>query len=87
MIDPVTGTPVPAGDVVTRLLETLRPVLAEYGEEEHVETVITDILRRGTGARHQRQAYAARHDLRDVVAAAVETTHRAPVQAPRSPTT
>lgn len=87
LIDPATGTPAPAGDVVARLLETLRPVLAEYGEEEQVEAVVTDILRQGTGARHQRQAYAARHDLRDVVAAAAEATHRAPVQAPTTPTT
>lgn len=87
LIDPTTGTPAPAGDVVARLLETLRPVLAEYGEEERVEAVVTNILRQGTGARHQRQAYAARHDLRDVVAAALEVTHRAPVQAPTTPTT
>jgi glutamate---cysteine ligase / carboxylate-amine ligase len=77
LIDPPTGTPAPAGDVVARLVDHVRPVLAEYGEEEPVETVVAGILRRGTGARAQREAYAARHRLRDVVAAALAATHRA----------
>ena len=85
LIDPATGAPAPAGDVVARFLEILRPVLTEYGEEEQVEAVITDILRRGSGARHQRQTYATRHDLREVVVAAVEAAHRAPAEAPTNP--
>lgn len=87
LIDPVTSAPAPAGDVVARLLETLRPVLAEYGEDEQAEAVVTDILRHGSGARLQRQAYANRHDLHDVVAAALDATHRAPVVLPSTPTT
>lgn len=79
LIDPATGTPRPAGDVVDRLLHLLRPVLAEYREEEAVTAVLGDILRNGAGSRHQRRAYAARHDFRDVVAHALEATHRAPV--------
>ncbi|MGQ1840124.1 glutamate--cysteine ligase 2 [Kocuria turfanensis] len=85
LIDPATGTPAPAGDVIAGLLATLRPVLSASEEEDTVEAVLTDILRRGTGARHQREAYAARHDLRDVVAAAVDATHRAPTTAPDAP--
>lgn len=75
LIDPETGEPAPAGDVITQLLDTVRPALIEYGEEEEVESVVADILRRGSGARHQRQAYAVRHEVYDVVAAALQTTH------------
>lgn len=58
LIDPATGDSAPAGDVVTRLLDTVRPVLSEYGEEEPIESAVADILCRGTGARRQRQAPA-----------------------------
>ncbi|AGF72437.1 carboxylate-amine ligase [Corynebacterium halotolerans YIM 70093 = DSM 44683] len=76
LIDPATGTPAPAADVVAGLLDNLRPVLAEYGEDTAVESVGEDILRGGSGARRQRETYALRHDLRDVVSFALETTHR-----------
>lgn len=78
LIDPATGAPAPAGDVVARLLDAVRPVLSEYGEEEPVETAVAEILRRGTGARRQRQAFAARRWLPDVVADALDATHAAP---------
>jgi carboxylate-amine ligase len=76
LIDPAAGAPAPAGDVVARLLETIGPVLAEYGELSAVETVITQILREGTGARRQRNAYATRGVLADVVADALDATHQ-----------
>jgi glutamate---cysteine ligase / carboxylate-amine ligase len=78
LVDPTTGTPAPAGDVVNRLLDVVRPVLADYGEEGPVEAVVARILRRGTGAHLQRDAFAARQDMRDVVVAALEATHSAP---------
>lgn len=77
LIDPSTGAPAPVADVVARLLEILRPVLAEHGEEE-VETLVHGILREGTGERLQRAAHGQRTDVRDVVAAALEATHQAP---------
>jgi len=77
LIDPATGTPAPAGDVLARLLDAVRPVLAEAGEEQDVEAGIADILRRGTGARLQREAFAARQEVQDVVAAVRAATHRA----------
>jgi carboxylate-amine ligase len=82
LIDPATGTPAPAGDVIARLLDAVRPVLAKYEEEEAVEAVLADILRHGTGARYQRAAYAVRHEVRDVVAAALEVTHHDSPDAP-----
>lgn len=78
LVDPVAGVPAPARAVVGRLLEVVGPVLAEYEEESEVGAVVADILRNGTGASRQRQAYALRQDLGDVVACALEATHRAP---------
>ncbi|QCU79109.1 YbdK family carboxylate-amine ligase [Citricoccus sp. SGAir0253] len=78
LIDPATGTPAPAGDVLSRLLDAVRPVLAEQpGEEQDVEAGVADILRRGTGARLQREAFAARQEVQDVVAAVRAATQRA----------
>jgi carboxylate-amine ligase len=71
LVSPATGTPAPAGDVVAELLELLHPVLVEYQEDEHVQAIVADMLGHGTGARYQRDAYATRHDLRDVLEAAL----------------
>jgi glutamate---cysteine ligase / carboxylate-amine ligase len=76
LIDPTTGAPTPIVDVVTRLLDVVRPVLADHGEEGPVEAVVARILRHGTGSQVQRQAHAARRQLRDVVAAALQATHQ-----------
>lgn len=78
LIDPITHILAPAGDVVNRLLDFVRPVLSEFGEEQTIESVVTDILHRGSGARHQRRAFALRHETRDVVAAALDATHAEP---------
>lgn len=50
LIDPATGIPAPSGGVITGMLVTLGPVLAEYGEESVVEAIVGDIVREGTGA-------------------------------------
>jgi carboxylate-amine ligase len=78
LINPGTGTPVPAGEVINQLLDLVRPVLVDYGEEGPVEAVVHRILRQGTGAHLQRRAFSARQDVRDVVAAALEATHCVP---------
>ena len=62
-------------EVVDQLLDGVRPVLSEYNELSTVETVVTDILQSGSGARIQRAAYAQRHDFYDVMQAALEATH------------
>lgn len=77
LIDPATGAPAAAGDVVSRLMEILGPVLAEYGEREAVEATVAEILGSGSGARRQRETFATSHDIRDVVVAALKATHRA----------
>ena len=75
LIQPDTGKPAPAAEVVDQLLDGVRPVLTEYNELSTVETVVTDILQSGSGARIQRAAYAQRHDFYDVMQAALEATH------------
>ncbi len=75
LIQPHTGKPAPAAEVVDQLLDGVRPVLTEYNELSTVETVVTDILQSGSGARIQRAAYAQRHDFYDVMQAALEATH------------
>ncbi len=49
----------PAWDVVSQLLDTIRPALLDAGDLQQVEEGLERIRRRGTGARVQRQAYAA----------------------------
>ncbi|MEX5258532.1 carboxylate--amine ligase, partial [Kocuria sp. CPCC 205281] len=71
LVSPTTGTPAAAGDVVTELLQWVDPVLAEQHEDEEVHAVVTDILREGSGARVQRDAYATHHQWREVIEAAL----------------
>lgn len=76
LISPATGAPAPARDVVAELLAVVHPVLAEWGETEQVESVLTGVLRDGSGARRQRASFAPRQDPLDVVRSALEGTHR-----------
>ncbi|MCH8561452.1 glutamate--cysteine ligase [Nesterenkonia sp. LB17] len=75
LVDPFTAMPAPAGEVVTHLLDTVAPVLSEYGEDRQVDALISEILRNGTGAYHQREAFRHAGDPRDVIAAALHATH------------
>ena len=75
LIHPATGRLAPATDVLADFLDHVGPALAGYGEKDRVVSAVEEILRSGSGARHQRRAYARRHDFRDVVAAAHEATH------------
>ncbi|WP_069387639.1 glutamate--cysteine ligase [Cellulosimicrobium cellulans] len=83
LISPATGTPRPSGHVAAELLELLRPVLDEYGEDDLVQSVVTTILDEGSGARRQRQAFARRHDAADVVDDALDVG--TPPAAPEPP--
>lgn len=75
LINPTTGTPAPAAEVVTQLLDLLRPVLVDYEEDTFVEAVVTDILDHGSGARRQREAYARRGRIDDILTDALTATH------------
>ena len=67
LVSPACGLPVAAGHVVAELLHLLRPVLDEYGERDLVRTVVGEIISHGSGARHQRRAFARSEDPAEVV--------------------
>jgi len=75
LTNPFTGNPVAASDAVALLLDETGPVLAEYHEDEAVQTVVAEILQGGSGAQVQRQAYVLHRNLKDVMHAAVDATH------------
>lgn len=75
LVSPVTGAPAPAAEVVGELLAHVGPVLEDQGELAAVEDGTAAVLRGGTGARHQRAAWAVRADPADVVRAALAATH------------
>jgi carboxylate-amine ligase len=75
LVDPRTGRPAPAADVLWALVEHVRPALADAGDEQRVTAGLTDVLRRGTGAVLQRSVHAGTGDLAAVVRAAVTATH------------
>ena len=75
LVNPLTGRPSSAGDVVAELLDHIGPVLVEWQEAALVESVITSILRNGSGADRQRQSYMKTKELTLVVLEAAEWTH------------
>jgi glutamate---cysteine ligase / carboxylate-amine ligase len=74
LVHPLTGRPAPASEVVSTLLEHVRPALADAGDEQRVEDGLTTVLRRGTGADLQRRVHRETGDLAAVVRAAVDIT-------------
>jgi carboxylate-amine ligase len=75
LVDPRTGRPAPAAQVVTALLEHVRPALADAGDERRVADGVAAILHRGTGADLQRRIHRETcGDLAAVVSRAVAVT-------------
>ncbi len=59
LVEVRTAEVVPAWDLVDRLVDWVAPSLERYEDSERVATGLTEIHRRGTGARTQREAYVA----------------------------
>jgi glutamate---cysteine ligase / carboxylate-amine ligase len=59
LVEVRTAELVPAWELVGRLVDWVSPALEHYGDRERVAAGLADIRRRGTGARAQREAYAA----------------------------
>src|SRR5690606_5362142 len=77
-VHPDTGRPRPASEVLTDLVERVRPALEGYGDYDHVGLVaagLDRLARTGNGADRQRRELERTGSLPDVVAAAVRTTH------------
>jgi glutamate---cysteine ligase / carboxylate-amine ligase len=77
LVHPLTGRPAAATDVVTALLDHVRPALADADDEQGVADGLATVLRRGTGADLQRRVYRETGDLTAVVRVAVEMTTEA----------
>jgi glutamate---cysteine ligase / carboxylate-amine ligase len=71
LVDPLTGQPRAAFEVVMSLLDHIQPVLTEQGEFDVVEALLFQVLTRGTGAARQRAAFEKAGSLCDVIADAV----------------
>ncbi|MGP5663659.1 carboxylate-amine ligase [Glutamicibacter arilaitensis] len=85
LIHPRSGTPAPAAEVARALLEQLEPVFEDYGDLDQVRFEVARILRDGSGARAQRQAFASRGRIPDIVAMAIDRTHAGAAEAAASP--
>jgi carboxylate-amine ligase len=72
LVHPVRLRQVPAGEAVAALIDHVRPVLAETGEESTVSAAWQRLLNRGSGAEEQR--FWAVDGVAAVVAGAVEAT-------------
>jgi glutamate---cysteine ligase / carboxylate-amine ligase len=59
LVDPATATPVPAGQLIRRLLAELRPALEASDDWEQVIGLAEAALARGSSAARQRAAYAS----------------------------
>lgn len=74
LLDPLTGQPRAALDVVLSLLDHVQPALMDQGELDDVESLLFQLLSRGAGAARQRNIFAKHGSLSDVVADAVLAT-------------
>lgn len=74
LVDPRGRRLVPAAEAVAALADHTRDALSRNGDEQLVRNGLERLLARGPGARRQRAAFARRHDLQDVVVAALDWT-------------
>jgi carboxylate-amine ligase len=69
LVHPLTSTLLPARDVVGAFLEKLDDALDRDHEKATVHDAVRRLFAGGTGAQRQREVFARRADIRDVVAA------------------
>jgi len=74
LVDPRTGKPVPAWQLVHELAEQLGSALRRCGDEQLVAEGLARVRATGTGADRQRASFAVRSSLRDVVSDAAAGT-------------
>lgn len=76
LIDLEAEKPVPARDLVEKLLAHVRPALEEAGDWDEVSILLRETLDRGNGATRQREAYEQAGQFEDVVEMLVEETRQ-----------
>jgi carboxylate-amine ligase len=85
LVDPRSGRPARAADVVHALLDHVRPALVDAGDEQRVAAGLATLLRRGTGADLQRRVHReSGGDLGAVVRVAVAVTAGEPEETARA---
>ncbi len=67
LLDPANGDLVPAGVVIERLLDHVRPALEALGDWEEISGLVAQSFRNGNGASRQRGVCAQGGQLTDVV--------------------
>ena len=77
LVDPLGSSVADTFTVAKTLLEYVRPVLEEQGESTLVESLLRQVLARGTGARRQRAVMARTGSLAEVVADSVRISNLA----------
>ncbi|WP_433561447.1 glutamate--cysteine ligase [Nocardia sp. CA-151230] len=73
-IDPLDGRTVPVEDLLTRLIDRIRPALEQLDDLAFVTDTVAALLARGNGARRQLNAFRTRGRLSDVVGELAEAT-------------
>ncbi|MER7023701.1 glutamate--cysteine ligase [Streptomyces ramulosus] len=73
-VDPLRRRLLPAREQLSALVRQVRPALSRLGDLPHVETLLDNLLRDGTGAERQRRAHRRRGRLTDTVDDLVATT-------------
>ena len=76
LLDPLTSRPRPARDVITALVEHVRPALRRCGDEALAIERVERVLVRGNGSTRQREAFAGSGHHSDVIATLAEDTSR-----------
>ena len=74
LVHPADWRPRPAGEVIADLVDHVRPALSRSGDLQRVESLLEQVLARGSGARRQREVLDRSGRLLDVVLDAVELT-------------
>ena len=67
LVDVVERRPVPAHELLARLVEHVRPALEDAGRLDDVRVLLEQVQGRGTGAARQRAAFRRRGSIRDVL--------------------
>jgi carboxylate-amine ligase len=78
LLDPSTYRPRAAQDVCGRLVEHVRPALEDFDDLEFVRTQLDEVLRRGNGARRQRDVKRRTGSLLAVVTDLADATASSP---------
>jgi carboxylate-amine ligase len=74
LLHPATMRRMPAETVVRALVDHVEEALVEAGDLERVRAALAELLRRGNGARVQRELLERTGSLRDVVTGCVRHT-------------